>query len=326
MLQKSDVSGSGAEPGQALLACRSREAVQDHSRRRRLAEGQYLSERLASGLWVQGSNSQELQGCQVASTVKPATVFVCVLEGELEFEYGTQCFNLCAGEGVAIHLSCTEMFRRRLQPGRQLSKLHLALGSEWWHLHRADTDTAAALNMLAAEHLNHVYWRLTPEQKVLCARLLNTENETDGLLRRLQIEHLASGLLLQLLLQLETVQGRVESAQAAAGPTAEVECALLLLEEQLLQPLCISTLARQLGVSMRVLQRRFKGQTGLSVSDYVRRRRLEMARQCLREENRSIGEVAHYIGFGHVSNFTTAFRRHFGLTPAEYRRQIAAAG
>jgi AraC family transcriptional regulator len=53
---------------------------------------------------------------------------------------------------------------------------------------------------------------------------------------------------------------------------------------------------------------------------YLVRRRLERAKVLLADTDRSVMEIAMAVGYLDTSSFTTAFRKHTGLTPTHYRR------
>lgn len=69
----------------------------------------------------------------------------------------------------------------------------------------------------------------------------------------------------------------------------------------------------------------FKRQTGLTFTAYRNRLRLERAAELLRESNRRVTDVAFEAGFDSIPYFNRAFRRWFGCSPGEYRRQGGAA-
>lgn len=99
------------------------------------------------------------------------------------------------------------------------------------------------------------------------------------------------------------------SLRAAAMRMAEER-----LREEDLSP---TVIAQELNVSVRTLHRSFTG-TGESIMGYVRRRRLEQAREALLSGHGevSVSEVAQRWHFADSSHFIRAFRVHFGLTPA----------
>ena len=77
-------------------------------------------------------------------------------------------------------------------------------------------------------------------------------------------------------------------------------------------------IAGSLNLSLRSLQRRLREEE-TSFKDLLENTRQTLARQYLRESHRSIGEITYLLGFSESSNFTRAFKRWTGMTPAEFR-------
>ena len=77
-------------------------------------------------------------------------------------------------------------------------------------------------------------------------------------------------------------------------------------------------IAETLHVSLRSLQRRLKEEE-TSYKDLLEDTRQALALQYLRDSHRSIGEITYLLGFSEPSNFTRAFKRWTGKTPAEHR-------
>lgn len=83
------------------------------------------------------------------------------------------------------------------------------------------------------------------------------------------------------------------------------------------------SLARELGMSPRNFIRRFKEATGLAPRDYLQRLRIGAARRLLEEDSRAtVQEVGLAVGYGDAAFFRGLFKRHTGLAPAAYRRQV----
>ena len=84
--------------------------------------------------------------------------------------------------------------------------------------------------------------------------------------------------------------------------------------------LSVEAVCRRFGISPRYLHRVFEAEE-LSFGDYVRNRRLAFcAAELSRLPHRSVSEIALACGFGDISHFNHCFRRHFGVSPREYRR------
>ncbi|HEY7402057.1 MAG TPA: helix-turn-helix transcriptional regulator [Candidatus Angelobacter sp.] len=86
----------------------------------------------------------------------------------------------------------------------------------------------------------------------------------------------------------------------------------------------VADLARGVRLSTAHLQRLFKQETGVHISDLLAERRLCTAAQLLATTEMEIKEVAYFVGYQHHSSFVRAFQRKFRQTPKEYRRPPAA--
>lgn len=83
----------------------------------------------------------------------------------------------------------------------------------------------------------------------------------------------------------------------------------------------IGQMAEEMGLSRSYLSRHFSEQTGVTLQDYVLQTRLEAAANMLRFSEEKIGTIAEYLCFPSQSYFTERFRRQYGMTPGEYRRE-----
>jgi AraC-like DNA-binding protein len=94
--------------------------------------------------------------------------------------------------------------------------------------------------------------------------------------------------------------------------------------QRLPQPgLSVEDVARRQGVSVRYIHKLFETE-GVSFSEYVRERRIELAYRMLQNPHggeRRISMVAFDCGFGDISNFNRTFRRRYGITPSELLAQ-----
>lgn len=89
------------------------------------------------------------------------------------------------------------------------------------------------------------------------------------------------------------------------------------------QNLNVENLADQLRLSRSQLYRKIKVVTGFSASEFLRKVRLEKARELLQSaHNYNISEVTYKVGFSSPSYFTKCFKREFGYLPTEEEIQI----
>jgi AraC-like DNA-binding protein len=94
------------------------------------------------------------------------------------------------------------------------------------------------------------------------------------------------------------------------------------IDTHLLEPLEMQELARRFGFSESSLARSFRQAYGMALFEYVQSERLQHARSLLEAGQMSVTQVALSVGYGHVANFSTAFKRHFLLTPQAAQRAV----
>jgi AraC-like DNA-binding protein len=94
------------------------------------------------------------------------------------------------------------------------------------------------------------------------------------------------------------------------------------IADRLDQPdLSAASIAARHRIKPRWVQRLFEGEQ-TTFTEYVRAQRLTRARRLLtdpRRANLKISTIAHDAGFGDLSYFNRAFRRHYGMAPSELR-------
>jgi AraC-like DNA-binding protein len=81
----------------------------------------------------------------------------------------------------------------------------------------------------------------------------------------------------------------------------------------------VQMLADYTGLSANYLSRVFKQNLGISISDYIREKKIEKATQLLRYSDQSIVDIANYLSFSSQSHFIQIFEKFMGLTPKKYR-------
>ena len=81
----------------------------------------------------------------------------------------------------------------------------------------------------------------------------------------------------------------------------------------------ISTLADYTGLSENYLSRIFKQNLGVSISDYIREKKIEKATHLLRYSDKSLIDIANYLSFSSQSHFIKTFENFMGITPKKYR-------
>ena len=96
-----------------------------------------------------------------------------------------------------------------------------------------------------------------------------------------------------------------------------------LVHDRADQPITLSEVAREVGVHPAHLARTFRRFYHRSLGAYLRGLRIDRASRGLTERTVSISEVALRAGFYDQSHFTRVFKRHTGMTPAQFRASFS---
>lgn len=99
-----------------------------------------------------------------------------------------------------------------------------------------------------------------------------------------------------------------------------------LADRDFAEPLTLDVMAQAANVSRFHFARAFVRAYGETPRNYLTRRRIERAKELLRGANLTTTEVCYLVGFESLGSFTTRFGELVGMTPGQYRRQVAAAG
>lgn len=111
---------------------------------------------------------------------------------------------------------------------------------------------------------------------------------------------------------------------AGAAVTLKPRVNLAIQRRRPLMP-TLRELASDLGMSVSHLRARFRASCGISLGRHMRELRLERARGLLRMSPARVSEVAEQCGFASPYSFSRAFRRRYGQSPLQCRKESARA-
>jgi AraC-like DNA-binding protein len=113
----------------------------------------------------------------------------------------------------------------------------------------------------------------------------------------------------------------VDETSLPSRDLAKVRMARERLMADLREPPELEELAQEVGLSAKRLNRGFRELYGNTVFAYLRDARLDLARKALETGSTlPLKQMAWELGYGQVSNFVTAFRRRYGVSPGAFRR------
>jgi len=138
---------------------------------------------------------------------------------------------------------------------------------------------------------------------------------------RLYIDAIGQMMAMHLALYYSSSSRSPRTPRTASIPSWKVRRLIEFIEENLGGDLSLEAISAQVGISPLYLSRTFKTAIGQSPHQYVLGRRIERAKDLLRNTDLPIAEVALSVGFSSQPHLSTWFVRRVGVTPAVYRRQ-----
>nr|WP_163500559.1 helix-turn-helix transcriptional regulator [Halomonas socia] len=264
---------------------------------------------LRPGMRLTHSDVEVLQHYASSSLQSAALLVLVVLEGSVTLQVGGSERHLSAGMAMSIRLAGSGPALHASQaPGQRLRTLTLGL------------EDAAALPQLALAAVAPApcAWRL-PEHLTRSLEHALDDHWHAGA-QRLLLE----GLALQLLAHAQPTTPPHPFGQLdfSPGEQARLEAVRQRLLQHPMDAHRLEDLARLAAMSPSSLRSKFRHAFGQSVFDCLRERRLTLAREYL-AQGLSVQQTAQRCGYRHASNFTTAFRRHFGVSPRRLVRTLA---
>ncbi|MEK8131639.1 AraC family transcriptional regulator [Paenibacillus filicis] len=101
-----------------------------------------------------------------------------------------------------------------------------------------------------------------------------------------------------------------------------VEATMDYIEEHLKSNISLDALSSTLGLSKYHLHRLIKHTTGMPIMHYIRARKLSASVDYLLHTNWNIIDIASEFGFLHEQTYIRSFKRQFGVTPSQLRKNF----
>jgi AraC-like DNA-binding protein len=179
---------------------------------------------------------------------------------------------------------------------------------------RTETHAPWALAGPEYAHLTN-----TPELTSTLERLVATARTTDA-----AKDVLAGFTLQELLVRLMQTQARelIFHDYARHLTTHRFAAVVHYIKEHLAENLSVDKLSALACMSKATFFRMFKREFGLTPVEFIVRERLAEAKRLLRQPLASVADVCLRAGFNNLSYFQSLFKKHEGVTPGAYKKQL----
>ena len=219
--------------------------------------------------------------------------------------------HLAAGSAAVVSVSDGARLAGRVRAGQTWRGLLLRTQPEIL----SDSEVAGRVDgLLSSDSIEPL--PISPRTGVLINELFQSTGA--GVVGRLLAESCALELLARAL-----VAGQANEPALPRSVSAGDQARILLVRDRLLaEPECdhhLSDLARDAGLSVSTLKAKFPLVVGLPVFAFLRDVRLRRAYEGISQDGWTVSQAAYHVGYRHHSNFSTAFRRKFGIAPSALR-------
>ena len=118
-----------------------------------------------------------------------------------------------------------------------------------------------------------------------------------------------------------TFAEKVAQSKTPVSTDERMQKAIRYIQQNVNQHLTVGDVAGYAGFSKSYFSAYFKKTLGFSVSAFILRCKLEEGKELLQYTDKSISTISEFLCFSSQSHFHTAFKKQFGITPSEYRKQ-----
>jgi YSIRK-targeted surface antigen transcriptional regulator len=113
---------------------------------------------------------------------------------------------------------------------------------------------------------------------------------------------------------------RVAIAKKPKGMSPEIFQCIQYISNHVNQNISVEEIATNLNVDRTTLSKKFKRELGFNISNFIMHRKLEEAKSLLYYTDKTVSEISEYLCFSSQAYFQNVFKKIYGMTPREYRK------
>ena len=291
---------------------------------------------LNSGIHLHFSDVTELVDERSESMSEACLTISLLLEGQVKFYMNEQPYYLGANDNhespVAIGKiwSTTKpvRFARNFKKGRKVKKIIINIDKNWLaEMGLAETLSNGASHLdkslfeFACSHLNYKDWKPSKQAIKAAEEIINPPHDAKCM-QKMTRECRAIELVTLAFEQFTPPTPVILKQKTDTKPNCRLIKVLNFIEDNLNEELTLEEIAKNVGFSVSSLQRHFKSTYSTTVVEYIRNRKLELAKEAMVYEGASVTEACFIAGYSNPSSFSTAFKRAFGQCPKTYTSNI----
>ena len=144
----------------------------------------------------------------------------------------------------------------------------------------------------------------------------------DGYIQRVEMAQERNALLVLHRDMLKTYTRMVAEKRVNYTDSAFVNRVVEVIEQHLTESVTVQSIAAELGWNRCYVSTQFKQETGINLSEFINRLKIDEATRLLVTTDRSIANIASLLAFCSPSHFQSIFKKVTGMNPSQYREGI----
>ena len=203
------------------------------------------------------------------------------------------------------------------------SALALFIPAVWARLFFDGNQQFRKIEQLLEEGPNIITCRLGRRQMSLFTSILSIGHTREPNLLTIQNHSLAL---------LEYFLGNRHRSLLGANPASDIEneddlTLIREVESYISEYYCsdtftVDSILKKTYTSYHRLNFLFKSIHGMTISEYIRNKRIEKSKEMIADNAKSISQIAYEIGYSSISNYILAFKKVYQITPGKYKKQM----
>jgi AraC-like DNA-binding protein len=205
----------------------------------------------------------------------------------------------------------------------QFSAVSIFLPGPWLRLFVGENTQFAKIEQLLAVEDNVITSRLGRRQMSLFssaladpgggrAEILGLQNDTLGLLEYFLCNRHRSLLGMNPVSDIEN-EDDLSLIREVESYISEYYCS---------DTFTVDSILKKTYTSYHRLNFLFKSIHGMTISEYIRNKRIEKSKEMIADNAKSISQIAYEIGYSSISNYILAFKKVYQITPGKYKKQM----
>ncbi|HEY4064350.1 MAG TPA: AraC family transcriptional regulator [Puia sp.] len=218
-----------------------------------------------------------------------------------------------------------QSFRFQSSGPINFSAIALFIPDDWIGLFLKENAHFQKIEQVLDEDENIITCRLGRRQQSLFSAILGQEGKAED--NALEIQNHALSLLEYFLCNRHR---SILGANASSGIDNEDDLSLIReVESYISEYYCsdtftVDSILKKTYTSYHRLNFLFKSIHGMTISEYIRNKRIEKSKEMIAANAKSISQIAYEIGYSSISNYILAFKKIYRITPGKYKKQMEA--